>query len=184
MVSFGIFLPKPCLFAVRWHNSGFSRLLGDDMSDILVPGWGVRVGSAFTYFWFFYGFRTCRVGHLERACLIPHIPNFRSKFSKTSATLLPDVTYESKFFVIVLLILPLLMFTEQTPIGKVNPDLYQNDHDDDWESMGATSQHMGRLWFSVEFNADTEDLHVIVIKAFSKYNRSDMGESSRAPNLC
>ena len=40
MVSFGIFLPKTCLFAVRWHNSWFSRLLGDDMSDIHVPGWG------------------------------------------------------------------------------------------------------------------------------------------------
>ena len=41
MVSFGTFLPKPCLFAVRWPNSWFSRLLGDDISDILVPGWWV-----------------------------------------------------------------------------------------------------------------------------------------------
>ena len=40
MVSFGTFLPKPCLSAVRWQNSCFSRLLGDDISDILVPGWG------------------------------------------------------------------------------------------------------------------------------------------------
>ena len=43
MVSFGIFLPKPCLSAVRRHNSWFSRLLGDDISDIHVPRWGLLV---------------------------------------------------------------------------------------------------------------------------------------------
>ena len=51
MVSFGTFLPKPCLFAVRWPNSWFSCLLGDDISDILVPGWWV--GSFWACFAFF-----------------------------------------------------------------------------------------------------------------------------------
>ena len=51
MVSLGTFLPKPCLFAVRWPNSWFSRLLGDDISDILVPGWWV--GSFWACFAFF-----------------------------------------------------------------------------------------------------------------------------------
>ena len=50
MVSFGTFLPKPCLFAVRWHNSWFSRLLGDDISDfhVLGSGWGLWCCLAFS----------------------------------------------------------------------------------------------------------------------------------------
>ena len=33
-------------------------------------------GGVLPLFCFLYGFRTCRVGHLECACLIPHISNF------------------------------------------------------------------------------------------------------------
>ena len=43
-------------------------------------------GRVLPLFCFLYGFRTCRVGHLECACLMSHISNFWSKFSKTSAT--------------------------------------------------------------------------------------------------
>ena len=49
-------------------------------------GWGVVLSRTvwgfvfFAFFRFFYGFRTCRVGHLEFAYLILHISNFSSKF--------------------------------------------------------------------------------------------------------
>ena len=46
----------------------------------------VGIGVFLYVFWFFYGFRTCWVGHLECACLMPHISNFWSNLSKTSAT--------------------------------------------------------------------------------------------------
>ncbi|XP_063729217.1 synaptotagmin-15-like [Symsagittifera roscoffensis] len=78
---------------------------------------------------------------------------------------------------------------EQTPIGKVNPELYQNEHDDDWSgdsgaggasggnscffsSASSSSQHLGRLWFTVEYSEDQQLLSVTVLKAFSKYNRN------------
>ncbi|XP_075242351.1 synaptotagmin-15-like isoform X2 [Convolutriloba macropyga] len=65
---------------------------------------------------------------------------------------------------------------EQTPIGKVNPELYQNEggqDDDSWEcvGMGPGSQHLGRLWFNVEYLQEQKDIQVTVLKAFSKYNR-------------
>ena len=60
-----------------WWHLGHSRSW--------VVGWGLS-GGVLPLFCFLYGFRTCRVGHLECACLIPHISNFWSKFSKTSAT--------------------------------------------------------------------------------------------------
>ena len=37
----GISLQNLCLFAIRWHNSGFSRFLGDGVSDIHVLGLGL-----------------------------------------------------------------------------------------------------------------------------------------------
>ena len=96
MVSFGIFLPKPCLFAVRWHNSWFSCLLGDDISDIHVPGWG---GEFLPLFGFLYGFRTCRVGHLVwyRTFRI-----FDRNFQKILQSPLPDVTNPRELTKIVL----------------------------------------------------------------------------------
>ena len=79
MVSFGTFLPQPCLFAVRWQNSWFSRLLGDDISDILVPGWWV--GSLCSLLSSFSISSTCQVGHLVHSS-ISHILTSWTKFSK------------------------------------------------------------------------------------------------------
>ena len=45
--------------------------------SLFQAGWGFVF---FAFFRFFYGFRTCRVGHLECAYLISHISNFSSKF--------------------------------------------------------------------------------------------------------
>ena len=79
MVSFGTFLPKPCPFAVRWHNSWFSRLLGDDISDIIVPGLGV--GRFCTLSSSFSISSTCHVGHRVHFS-ISHTLTSWTKFSK------------------------------------------------------------------------------------------------------
>ena len=61
-----------------WHHTGFRSLF----SLFRVPSGVGDYGVVCLYvFWFFYDFRTCRVGHLECAYLIPHISNFSSKFS-------------------------------------------------------------------------------------------------------
>ena len=54
-----------------------------DLGDTSIAGCFLSdwVGVFFVrFFCFFYGFSTCRVGHLECAYLIPHILNFSSKF--------------------------------------------------------------------------------------------------------
>ena len=77
MVSFGIFLLKQYLFAVRWHNSGFSRLLGDDMLDILVPGleWGLLALSFVLFFNFQYlsGLPSCAFFDIARFDILNEI---------------------------------------------------------------------------------------------------------------
>ena len=59
------------------------------MSDILVPGWG---WGLLVRFILFYGFRTCRVGPLECACLIPPFRICDRNFQKLLQLFLPDVT--------------------------------------------------------------------------------------------
>ena len=60
-----------------WHHTGFRSLF----CLFRVPS-GVEWlrGGLLVRFFLFYDFRTCRVGHLECAYLIPHISNFLSKF--------------------------------------------------------------------------------------------------------
>ena len=57
-----------------------------------------------------------------------------------------------------------MFLPEQTPIGALNPELYQNEGgvDDDWETvgMGAGSLHVGRLWFTVEVLTEEEEVKV------------------------
>ena len=52
------------------HHTGFRSLFS------LFRVRGLRGWSV----WFFYDFRTCRVGHLECVYLIPHFSNLSSKF--------------------------------------------------------------------------------------------------------
>ena len=91
MVSFGTFLPKPCLFAVRWQNCWFSRLLGDDISDILVPGlWG---GVSLLSFVLFFNFQYLS-GRPSCAFFdIAHFDILNEIFKVRSVRRLPDVTF-------------------------------------------------------------------------------------------
>ena len=95
MVSFGTFLPKPCLFAVRWPNSWFSRLLGDDISDILVPGWWV--GSSLGVFCFHFASSTVFVpagsAILNVLVWCRTFRIFDRNFQKLLQRRLPDVTH-------------------------------------------------------------------------------------------
>ena len=58
---------------------------------------GLR-GGLFVRSWFFYDFRTCRVGHLECAYLIPHISNFSSKFCNIDCLTLHFFFFFFSFF--------------------------------------------------------------------------------------
>ena len=95
MVSFGTFLPKPCLFAVRWPNSWFSRLLGDDISDILVPGWWV--GSFWGVFCLYFASSTVFVpagsAILNVLVWCRTFRIFDRNFLKLLQRRLPDVTH-------------------------------------------------------------------------------------------
>ena len=77
--SFGCMTQPVVLFSLA--SSGFLRVSGTTSS--VSRAWS---GSVLSFFCFLFDFCTCRVGHLECACLMPHISNFKSKFSKTSAT--------------------------------------------------------------------------------------------------
>ena len=82
LLSFFIFwtILRVLLLSVRsFEGDGTARRFwGYFCGGCSLSGW---VGVFFVrFFAFFYGFRTCRVGHLEYAYLIPHISNFSSKF--------------------------------------------------------------------------------------------------------
>ena len=55
-------------------------------------------------------------------------------------------------------------------LGSIDPALYKvSDEDDDYD-FGP--QHIGRIWFAVEYERETEKLLVTVIKARNLPNRS------------
>ena len=74
---------------VRKHGTT-QRFRGYFCDGCSLSGW---VGGGFcAFFRFFYGFRTCRVGHLECTYLIPHISNFSSKFCNIDCLTLQTVS--------------------------------------------------------------------------------------------
>ena len=67
----------PTFSRMIWHHTGFRSLF----SLFRVPsGVGNYRVVCMYVFWFFYDFRTYRVGHLECVYLISRISNFSSKF--------------------------------------------------------------------------------------------------------
>ena len=67
----------PTISWMIWHHTWFRSLFSLFRVTSGVGDYGV---VCLYVFWFFYDFRTCRVGHLICAYLKPHISNFSSKF--------------------------------------------------------------------------------------------------------
>ena len=62
------------------------------MTSLTFTFLGVGGGVCLCFFCFLYGFRTCRVGHLECPCLITHISIFDRRIQKLLQRPMPDVT--------------------------------------------------------------------------------------------
>jgi hypothetical protein len=55
------------------------------------------------------------------------------------------------------------LFTGAYALGSIDPSLYRiSDEDDDYE---IPPDHLGRVWFAVEYERETEKLLVTLIKA-------------------
>ena len=64
----------------------------------------------------------------------------------------------------------LITLADVTCLGSIDPSLYkQHDADDDYE---IPDYHIGRIWFRVQYERETEKLLVTLIKARNLLSRS------------
>lgn len=65
-------------------------------------------------------------------------------------------------------------------LGSLNPDLYK-DIDNDEDGLDIPVDHLGSVWFAVDYERDTERLTITLIKARNLRNRSPFGGISCDP---
>ena len=70
-------------------------------------------------------------------------------------------------------------FTGAYALGSIDPSLYRiSDEDDNYE---IPPEHLGRIWFAVEYERETEKLLVTLIKARNLPNRAFGGTGGCDP---
>lgn len=55
--------------------------------------------------------------------------------------------------------------TGSLSLGRIDPRLYKKTEDDDDDDYEVPDNHVGRIWFGVEYEQQTEKLMVTLIKA-------------------
>ena len=69
----------------------------------------------------------------------------------------------------------------QTDIGLLRPDLYVSDSETDQQDEIYPAGHIGRLWFRVEYDVETENLVVTLIKVRHLPGRQARSSISMSP---
>ena len=67
-----------------------------------------------------------------------------------------------------------ILLQDQLPLWSLDPRLYKNADDDDDDDYDIPDNHIGRIWFRVEYEKLTEKLLVTVIKARNLVSRLQM----------
>ena len=64
------------------------------------------------------------------------------------------------------------------PLGNIDPRLYKLASDSDDDDYDPPDNHIGRVWFAVKYEAQSEKLLVTLVKAKNLASRVHLGAGS------
>ena len=102
---------------------------------------------------------------------IPYLKFFRPVTRNTLISFIYSKCYTFHYLII--------SFQGAYALGSIDPSLYRiSDEDDNYE---IPPEHLGRIWFAVEYERETEKLLVTLIKARNLPNRAFGGANGCDP---